>query len=148
MKHQLNVPYHELLEKSRQTEDPDDHRTRIEDDDDIRKMVHAFYAKVEKDERLGPMFNEVASVNWDTHLPKMVRFWSNLLFQTGNYRGRPFRAHQPLPIKTTDFDRWLTLFWETVDEHFFGEKAFEAKEMAAKIANAFAIRLSMQNDEE
>lgn len=148
MKHKLNIPYHELLEKSSQPEDPNDERKRIEDEEDLVVMVHAFYAKVEKDERLGHIFNEVAEVNWETHLPKMVRFWSNLLFQTGKYRGRPFRAHQPLPIKTSDFERWLTLFWETVDEHFFGEKAYEAKEMAAKIANGFAVRLSSQNNGE
>lgn len=73
----------------------------------------------------------------------MVDFWSNLLFQTGRYKGRPFRKHLPLPIQKGDFIRWLSLFEATVDDHFEGEKANYAKEMAAKIASAFALRMEM-----
>ncbi|MEX2457098.1 MAG: group III truncated hemoglobin, partial [Balneolaceae bacterium] len=71
-------------------------------------------------------------------------FWSNLMFQTGRYKGRPFRQHLPLPIQQEDFIRWLSLFRETVDEHFEGEKADYAKEMASKIASAFSIRMKME----
>lgn len=116
----------------------------IENNRDIEIMVHAFYEKVQRDERLGHIFTEVADVDWDHHLPRMVAFWSNLLFQSGRYNGKPFRQHLPLPIKRNDFARWLSLFNETVDEQFTGEKADYAKEMAAKIASAFAIRIEME----
>lgn len=116
----------------------------IRNDEDIRTMVHAFYDRVQNDERLGPIFNEFAQVNWDTHLPRMVDFWSNLLFQTGRYKGRPFRQHLPLPVKKMDFQRWYTLFETTVDEHFEGEKADYAKEMAGKIASSFSVRMQME----
>lgn len=43
-----------------------------------------------------------------------------------------------------DFGRWLGLFEETVDEHYHGEKADHAKEMADKIAASFSIRLEME----
>lgn len=115
--------------------------TDIRNDADIKKLVHAFYSKVEQDERLGYIFNDIADVDWDHHLPKMVDFWSNLLFQTRRYEGRPLRKHMPLPIKPDDFHRWLALFYETVDEHFTGEKAEHAKEMAAKIASTFSVRM-------
>lgn len=116
----------------------------IRDDEDIRTMVHAFYDKVQNDDRLGPIFNDFARVNWDTHLPKMVDFWSNLLFQTGRYKGRPFRQHLPLPVEKMDFQRWYNLFETTVDERFEGEKADYAKEMAGKIASSFSIRMQME----
>jgi len=118
----------------------------IQSDEDIRKVVHTFYDRVQSDERLGYIFNEVADVNWDTHLPKMVDFWSNLIFQTGRYKGKPFRKHQPLPIKNDDFDRWYGLFIQTVDELYEGPKADYAKEMAYKIANSFAIRIQMDRE--
>lgn len=118
----------------------------ITDDSDIQTLVHAFYAKIGQDERLGFIFNEVAAVDWDHHLPRMVDFWSNLIFQTGRYQGRPFRQHLPLPIKMEDFSRWLTLFNETVDEHFSGENAESAKELAARIASSFAIRMDMEKN--
>lgn len=116
----------------------------IKNDKDIEKLVHTFYGKVQEDERLGYIFNDFAEVDWDNHLPKMVDFWSNLIFQTGRYKGRPFRQHLPLPIEKMDFNRWYNLFKETVDEFFEGERADHAKEMAGKIATSFSIRLEME----
>ncbi len=116
----------------------------IKDDKDIKILVHAFYDKVQQDERLGYIFNDYAEVDWDKHLPNMVDFWSNILFQTGRYNGRPFRQHLPLPIEKMDFGRWYNLFEETVDQHFEGEKADHAKEMAGKIASSFSIRMDME----
>lgn len=116
----------------------------IQNDQDIKTFVHAFYRKVEKDERLGYIFNGYAKVDWEEHLPNMVDFWSNILFRTGRYKGRPFRQHLPLPIKKEDFVRWLGLFEETIDEYFEGPKAGYAKEMAGKIATSFAVRLQME----
>lgn len=116
----------------------------ISSDKDLEILVHEFYGKVQKDTRLGYIFNEIAGVNWDDHLPKMVDFWSNLLFGTGRYRGRPYRRHRPLPVEKMDFNRWYRLFEMTVDEHYHGEKADYAKEIAAKIAASFSLRMAME----
>lgn len=116
----------------------------IRNEEDIKTLVHAFYSKVEEDERLGPIFNEAAGVEWDEHLPKMVDFWSKMLFRTKRYQGRPFRQHLPLPIEQEDFGRWVGLFVETVDEHFEGNRADYAKEMAGNIANSFSTRMAME----
>ncbi|MBN2733016.1 MAG: group III truncated hemoglobin [Balneolaceae bacterium] len=116
----------------------------IRNDSDIKKLVHAFYDRVQKDERLGYIFNDYADVDWDMHLPNMVDFWSKLLFQTSRYKGRPFRQHLPLPIEKDDFSQWLHLFEKTVDAHYHGEKAQYAKEMAGKIAASFSVRLEME----
>ncbi|MDZ7716815.1 MAG: group III truncated hemoglobin [Balneolaceae bacterium] len=116
----------------------------IRNDKDIKKLVYVFYDKVEQDKRLGYIFNDIAGIEWETHLPKMVDFWSNILFRTGRYRGKPFRKHMPLPIQRSDFDIWYGLWTETVDELFKGERADQAKEMAAKIASSFIIRMEME----
>lgn len=116
----------------------------IKNDKDIKTFVHAFYDKVEDDERLGYIFNDYAGVEWGDHLPKMVDFWSNILFRSGRYEGRPLRKHLPLPIEKEDFGRWVGLFEETIDEHFIGPKADYAKEIAGKVATSFAVRLQME----
>lgn len=116
----------------------------IRNDKDITKLVYTFYDKVQEDERLGYIFNDFAQVDWDEHLPKMVDFWSNLLFRTGRYKGRPFRQHLPLPVKRSDFGRWYGLFEETVNELYTGEKADYAKELAGKVASSFTIRMEME----
>lgn len=118
--------------------------TDISKESDIQTLVYKFYDKVQRDDRLRYIFNDHAEVDWDHHLPRMVDFWSNLLFQTGRYYGRPFRQHLPLPLQQEDFIRWLSLFKETVDEHFGGEKADYAKEMASKIASSFSLRMKME----
>lgn len=115
----------------------------IQTEEDVRLLVHTFYGYVQENERLDYIFGDVASVDWDVHLPNMVDFWSNLLFQTGRYYGRPFRHHLPLPIEKNDFFIWLNLFHQTVDELFDGEKARYAKDISSKIAASFSYRLEI-----
>lgn len=112
----------------------------IQNDQDVETLVQKFYEKVQRDERLGYVFNDYAQVNWDKHLPKMIDFWSNLLFQTGRYKGR----HLPLPIEEGDFDRWYGLFQQTVDKNFRGEKAMLVKKLARNIASSFELRMEKE----
>ncbi|MFO7846769.1 MAG: group III truncated hemoglobin [Balneolaceae bacterium] len=57
----------------------------ISEDEDPKILMHAFYDKLQQNDRLGYIFNGFADVDWDHHLPRMVDFWSNLIFQTGRY---------------------------------------------------------------
>jgi len=113
----------------------------IESRDDIQILVHEFYAKVRKDSLIGPIFDDVAKVNWDEHLPKIVNFWADLLLGEDSYRGRPFPPHIPLNLEASHFERWLTLFVQTVDENFTGLKADEVKKRAFGIARNFMANL-------
>ncbi|HYE30835.1 MAG TPA: group III truncated hemoglobin [Methylomirabilota bacterium] len=115
----------------------------IRNEEDIQKLVHTFYDKVNADELLGPIFNDVAKVNWEEHLPHLCRFWSTLLFRTMTFEGRPFPKHAALPIQREHFVRWVGLFTGTVDELFAGPKAEEAKNYARSIADSFQLRLGL-----
>ena len=116
---------------------------------DMENLVNTFYDKVRSDATIGVIFNEIANVNWDTHLPKMYDFWEGILFGTGNYRGRPmpphFKLNETHPFQPEYFDAWLTLFYETVDELFEGEKASEAKMRAMNIAAVMEHRIEQIN---
>ena len=94
---------------------------------DIVRLVDAFYAKVRVDVPLGHVFDGVAKVDWESHLPKLYAFWDTVLFRAGTFRGNPIAAHLKL-VEQTDmgwplFERWLELFRATVDENFAGENA-------------------------
>ena len=115
----------------------------IATEDDIRILVDSFYGKVNADDLLSPIFNDVARVDWEKHLPLLYQFWSTLLFRTNTYQGRPWPKHAFLPIKADHFARWVALFKATVDEHFSGPKATEAKNLAASIADTFQNRRQM-----
>ncbi|MDR3404570.1 MAG: group III truncated hemoglobin [Chthoniobacter sp.] len=114
--------------------------------EDIRTLVDSFYEKVGKDELLAPVFNDVAHVDWASHLPTMYRFWESMLFGAGTYEGAPFPKYAVLPVQRAHFTRWLALFVETVNEHFTGPKSEEAKGRAASIADTFAQRMGLLKD--
>ena len=108
---------------------------------DVKLLVDTFYAKVNHDALLDPVFNGFAHVDWPQHLPKMYAFWSGLLLGTARYQGRPFPKHVPLPIDATHFQRWVVLFQATVNELFAGPVADEARLRGQAIAQVFEVRL-------
>lgn len=115
----------------------------LETTDDVKLLVDSFYAKVRLDPLIGPIFIDVAKVDWDEHLPRLYKFWGDLLLGSNEYHRRPFPPHIPLNLKLEHFERWLQLFIATVDEHFVGLKADEAKHRALRIARNFCINLGL-----
>lgn len=105
--------------------------------DDVKLLVNTFYDKVRSDALLAKIFNDRIQDNWDLHLEKMYRFWQTVLLSEHTYSGSPFSPHAKLPIEQIHFDKWLALFYVTVNELFEGEKAQEAKWRAEKMAEMF-----------
>lgn len=110
----------------------------LDDVVEIEEFVRRFYRDVAQDDLLGPIFNDVAHVDWAEHLPKLVAYWSRNLLGVPGYMGNPFRAHLSVHRKqsftTADFDRWLEMFVETVDGGWSGPMAEKAKRFATNVA--------------
>ncbi|ELR72007.1 hemoglobin [Fulvivirga imtechensis AK7] len=115
--------------------------------EEVKELVDSFYAKVNEDDLLSPVFNDFARVKWENHLPIMYDFWSSILLGDASYRGNPFIKHMVLPIDKDHFSRWLDLFLETVDERFTGAVAEEAKKRAGTIAGIFQYKMEMLNQQ-
>lgn len=117
----------------------------IETEADVARFVERFYERVRQDADLGPIFDDVARVDWPTHIPKITAFWSGLLLGTHTYRGQPMRPHlelaQKTPIRPAHFDRWLALFTQTVTELFAGERTEQAVIRAQSIATVMQSKL-------
>ena len=63
-------------------------RPDLDTPEQIADMVRRFYTSVDTDDILGPVFNDVARVDWDRHLPKLTAFWARaLLGIDGFYAG-------------------------------------------------------------
>ncbi len=107
---------------------------------EIKMLVDRFYEKVISDTLLGPTFSHV---DWPHHLPIMYNFWSSMLLGDQTYQGNPLQKHLPLAINRTHFDQWLSLFRQTVDENFEGEKAEEVKMRAQSIAGIFQVKMGL-----
>jgi len=114
-------------------------RTDIGNEDDVALLVHTFYAKVRADDLLGPIFEPIIKDNWAPHLNRMVDFWSTILLYTRKYKDDPMPKHLQLPVEQRHFDRWLSLFNETLDALFAGEVAENAKLRASSIARIMMV---------
>lgn len=110
--------------------------------EDIKLLVNTFYDKVREDELLSDIFNNVIKDRWPQHLEKMYKFWQTILLEEHTYYGSPFLPHANLPVSRTHFNRWLELFFDTIDELFEGEKAEEARWRANKMAEMFQLKIA------
>jgi hemoglobin len=107
---------------------------------DIEKLVNSFYAKVQSDDLLAPVFSHL---DWPKHLPNMYNFWAFALLGESGYKSNMVQKHFGLPIQPTHFERWLALFTSTVDENFSGEKAEEAKSRAYSMAVVIQVKMGL-----
>lgn len=115
----------------------------------LRELVEAFYAKVQIDPRIGPVFND-AIEDWPEHLEKLQAFWSSIVLRTGRYQGRPMPAHikHAGSITAASFERWLHLWGETTDALFEPEPAALLQDKAARIAESLHMGISFHKDPE
>lgn len=113
--------------------------------DEIAEMVRRFYADVAQDDRLGPIFNDVAEVDWHEHLPKLTAFWCRALLGLRGYDGNPLRKHARVngkqPFTPADFARWLALFTETIELGWVGPNADRALHLAHNVARVHQRQL-------
>lgn len=109
--------------------------------DDIQLLVNTFYDKAKAEPLIGPIFTSVIQDRWPEHLEKMYRFWQTVLLSEHTYHGAPFPPHAKLSIGAQHFSSWLTLWRDTVDSLFAGDKANEAKWRGGRMAEVFQSKM-------
>ncbi|HZD90674.1 MAG TPA: group III truncated hemoglobin [Pseudolabrys sp.] len=115
-------------------------------EDDIARLVDAFYAKVREDPALGPVFARAIS-DWGPHLATMRKFWSSVMLTSGRYKGNPVAVHRRVEgIAYELFARWLELFDETCRELFDTDIADAFHDKAARIAESLKLALFYRPD--
>ncbi len=116
---------------------------------DIELLINSFYEKVKKDDTIGFIFNDIARVNWEQHLPLIYDFWETLLLDAASYHKNAMEVHYTLnrkiPLEEKHFQRWLQLFFETVNELFIGNIATMAKTKAKSIAGLMQYKMKQES---
>ncbi|MBI1306642.1 MAG: sec-independent protein translocase TatC [Bacteroidetes bacterium] len=124
-------------------------RSDINNQQDVRDLVDAFYRKVLKDDLIAHFFTTVVQLDWEKHLPRIYAFWNSLLLPDGVYKGNAMGIHFELneksPMKAEHFERWLKLWRETVNEMFKGTNAENAISKAEQIAGLMNFKMNKQN---
>jgi hemoglobin len=110
-------------------------------DENLHVLLVTFYSIAAEDELLAPYFG---SLDMTAHLPRIVDFWSTLLFHTGRYSGNAFRPHLDMPGLTGEhFQRWLATLEMTVDASYAGPNVERMKSFAHQIADSMQLRLGI-----
>lgn len=109
---------------------------------DIARLVDAFYAKVQTDAVLGPIFNPAVH-DWSEHKATLVQFWASVALGTREYRGNPMAAHQPHPIRDEHFGHWLALWRATAHDVLHAEHAELMYSYAQRIAQSLRYGLGL-----
>lgn len=113
---------------------------------DVHDLVVAFYREVVFDDLLGPVFEEVAEVDWAEHIPRLIDFWCRVLHGDRTYQGAVMASHRRVhdlePFRTEHFDRWYALWVATIDDGWSGPLADRAKAHAARVAAGMARHLA------
>ena len=83
---------------------------------DIKLLVNSFYDKVKADTVIGYIFNDIAKVDWEKHLPVMYDFWENVLFFTGYIQSQShYTTYKPAPgyasLTKEHFSEVVTTFY-------------------------------------
>jgi len=114
--------------------------------DDIYLLVSSFYEKVRNNAVLGPFFNGKIK-DWDAHLERLTTFLESSLFLKTKYNGNPLEVHVSVDresgqkISELHFGTWINLWIETINEHFEGEYAENAKSRARKMGTFLYLKI-------
>jgi len=108
---------------------------------DIQFLVDQFYAAVQLDPFLGPIFNTRLAGRWEMHHRKLYRFWHTVLLRRPDYFGDPVPMHFDMNIDQRHFDGWLKIWIETIDSNFEGMIAERAKFRGKTMGKAFLAQI-------
>ena len=113
------------------------------DDAMIERLVRTFYARVQADPLIGPVF-AARIEDWEAHMLKLCAFWSSVALMTGRYHGQPMQAHLELPVAAEHFDRWISIFETTANELCPPVAATHFIDRARRIADSFELGMAMR----
>jgi hemoglobin len=112
------------------------------DEDGLKRLVQLFYARVRRDEALGPVFNDAVQ-DWPEHFERLAAFWSSVMLASGRYDGNPMAVHlkHRNQIRPEMFERWLALWNQTTAEVMPPAAAAALQARAARIADSLRLAL-------
>ena len=118
--------------------------------ENLNKLVITFYAKVVKDDLIGPIFIDVLGKDmkndeWKAHIELLTNFWAAIALGESDYNSSPFAPHvafaDRLSIKA--FDQWMKLFFETLNSIYEPELAQQFLARSKNIAGNFIRNLQL-----
>lgn len=127
----------------------------LENRDDIEQIVRLFYERTLKDPIIGFIFNDIAKIELEAHVPIVTNFWFDMMFGSPlekTYSGNVLKAHkdlhQKVNLRAGHFTRWLYLFNRAVDDCTQGQNADRIKQRAEQVAKSISAALTSRSRSE
>jgi hemoglobin len=122
----------------------------IQNQEDLYLLVNEFYKKLLTDQSISYIFTDIVKIKLDEHLPILVTFWSQAIFNTGGYFNNLTNIHLDISDKeylTPElFSIWLNHFNTSVNENFEGLNAEKIKTQALSIATVMQIKIKAKGE--
>jgi len=113
--------------------------------EELLVMLHHFYSQVFVDGLIGPYFDEIRKAP-EHHIPLIADFWESVLNPQKPYTKNLMQIHRVIhegkPIGKTEFNRWVQLFSQTVDDFFEGPNAELLKQRARSVAGLMDLKFN------
>ena len=109
--------------------------------DDIAEVVQTFYARVQQQPELAPIFAAHVT-DWPSHEEKITRFWANAILFERAYDGNPMQVHmQAGNVQPEHFQTWLALFDQTLTDCLPPDTAAQWSALAHRIGRGLSLGL-------
>ena len=123
----------------------------IQNQDDLYKVVDAFYKKLIDDKAISYIFTDVVKIKLEEHLPILVSFWSQSILGTGGYYNNLTQIHLDVNAKSylskELFEIWLKHFENAIDENYHGINCERMKNQAHNLSTIMQIKITKEKDE-
>lgn len=112
---------------------------------EIHDLVVYFYREIVFDEFLDYVFEDVAQVDWNAHIPRLIDYWCGVLLRQPGYDGMILAAHEDVHeldnFTVEHFETWFAMWVRCVDDQWSGPLADKAKSHAAGMAKVMSRKL-------
>lgn len=122
----------------------------IQTQEDIFHLVNEFYKKLLSDLSISYIFTDIVKIKLEEHLPILVTFWSQSLFNSGGYFNNLTQIHldinQKEYLSPELFQIWIVHFNSSVDKNFSGTNAEKIKTQALNLSTVLQIKIHNQHN--
>lgn len=126
-------------------------KSDIKSKEDIIFLIDHFYKKILVDHTIGHFFTDVIKIRLEHHMPIMYDFWEAALLDGTSYKGNPMLKHIGIDkiqrLEEQHFNVWVTEWNATVDNHFSGVIAEQAKRKAQMMKDLMLFKIKASRNE-
>lgn len=115
--------------------------TDIKDGKSVRTLLDKFYSRASKDRLLKPIIARLTDTGYRNET--LYSYWQDAILNGATVESTTPPEHIQLMPSTQHFFRWLTIFFQTINDLYVGPNAEKAKVLVIRKAEQFQTSLGL-----